>query len=686
MQPPTIAPADWHEPRPSANPEPGPRTLEILTRPWVAISVCLVVGLGHAALVAPHYHVGSFDDDAAYLEMAKGIVGGTGLAGYLPTKIALVNAYPPGYAYVLAPLVALFGSSHFLSERLVSLVCFAALFPLTWGVLRRRGLSPRLCLAVLALLALNPVLATYATMVMSEAPFLVVFLCLLLVGERWVGSPRTLTWSGVATVLLLAGTVWLKEAAIVMVPAAVVWLLWRRHARKGVFVLAGTVALILPIAVARWMTSTPLAGARYSSEISGYYHGDLIHRVLIALPTGVGKLFFDALPSAILPTDSPLSDHLGVFIVFRGLACAVVAVCVTIGAVVWARRYRLEMSLFLVVAYLAEVVFYNFVVERRILLVLPVATAWGALGAATSGRWLLERVRHRPLSLRRRRREIVVAAVVVVLLPLLAQIRTDYQFRTSQQSSRPQGSPYMNLLARLGTPDNQVETDYMWTTMLFTGHTTGLAAFPATARRCTDQVATAAIRSDVASFLLVGAIDEVDHLDGPCLYHLASTQSWAVSLEHTAYDQAAVFELIGPGTGHPYLENLLTAGASPAGTSTSEPGVALGAPDGSGTATPVGGKAIIEWPLPISASVSQVSLGTAHASSGPTGQLVVQLLEADGRWHQVATAPGAVGDGGAPVLLATPPAGTHASAVRVEVLSRSSAPVQVYDLAALGRR
>ncbi len=646
-----------------------------------------MVGVGHALLVAPHYHVGSFDDDAASLVMAKGIVGGTGLSGYLPTNIALVNAYPPGFAYLISPLVALFGTSTFAPERLLALVTFAAIFPLTWTLLRRRGFSPPFCLVVLALLALDPVLATYATMVMAETTFVVVFLCLLLVGERWLAGRRAVTWSGAGTVLLLAATVWLKEAAVVMILAAVVLLLWRRQLAKTVFLLVATLALVSPIAIARWMTSTPLAGARYSSEISGYYQGGLLHRLLVVVPKGVGSLLFDAFPSAILPTDSPLSDHLAVFVVFRGLACALVAVFVTVGAVTWARRYGADLALFLVAGYVIEVVFYNFVIERRIVLVLPVAAAWTVLGGAVSVRWLLDRTRRRqPASLPRLRQGLVVAGVVVVALPLLIQFRTDYLFRSSQQSSRPDGSPYMKFLARLGTPASHIETDYMWTTMLFTGHTTGLAAFPATKRQCTNQVATSELASDDASFLLVAAIDDVDVLDSPCLLHLASTEPWAVRLEHTPHDSATVFELIGPGTGHPDLENLLTAGAGrrgPAaaggpgpggGRAPSAPaavGLAAGSSDGSGTVTPVDGTATVEWPLPTSASVTQVSLGTAYASAGPTGAVTVQLRETDGRWHTIASAPGAVGGEGTP-LLATPPGPTHASAVRVTVATSST--------------
>ncbi|HVM63809.1 MAG TPA: hypothetical protein VMU14_03030 [Acidimicrobiales bacterium] len=67
-------------------------------------------------------------------------------------------------------------------------------------------------MAVLVLLALNPVLPTFSVMVMAELPFLVVLLATLLTPGRWEATDRTATWAGVATVLGAASLVWLKEA------------------------------------------------------------------------------------------------------------------------------------------------------------------------------------------------------------------------------------------------------------------------------------------------------------------------------------------------------------------------------------------------------------------------------------------------------------------------------------------
>ena len=204
-----------------------------------------------------------------------------------------------------------------------------------------------------------------------------------------------------------------------------------------------------------------------------------------------------------------------------------------------------------------------------------------------------------------------------------------------------------------------METDYLWTTALFTGHATATAAFSATEVGCRPQAARSALAADGAAFAYTAAIDTRPAIDSPCLAKLAGAASWSVPLLHTAHDDATVFELIGPGTVHPHLRDLVGV-----------PAAALHA-----TAT--------EWAIPADATLTQVSLGSAGASRDPAAGVAVDLLGLNGRWRTVAAAPGRVGDGGsAPFLLATLPAGARARAVRVAV--GSPGPATLCDLHVLG--
>lgn len=619
--------------------------------------------MAHVALVAPRYHVGSFDDDSAYLYMAQSIAHGTSLFGRLPNSFPVVDAYPPGYSYLLAPLVAVFGAGHgFWPERALSVLCYGALFPLTWSFLRRRGTDEITRLSVLGLLAINPLLGTYGSMVMAEMPYLLVFLALLFAAERWVASARTFSAAGVATVVLAAGAVWLKEAGLAMAGGMVLWLFWSKRWRKAFAAAAGCGLLLAPVAVARLVNGVPLAGARYASEIGSYYSGGLLHKAVL-LPLGALEFVFYALYAAVTPVDSPLSNHLGVLIVVGGLASAAAAVFCVVGAAVWWRRRGADVVLFVVGAYALECMAYRYVNERRVLLFLPVAAAWYVMGARATGRWVLGTARRRrwaePAVWHRR----FAAAGFAGVLVLLVQLPTDYVVRLGESTSRPAGSPYMALLARLGHPRSVVETDYVWTTALYSGHPGMTSAFQATYNDCSPALALAGLREDHAAFGYTAAFFP-PAVDDPCLAALAATQPWAVTLLHTSWDDATVFEVLGPGTVHPDLRKLATS-------------LSATAPAG-------GGSADAEWSLPPSSTVTQVSLGGAHSLGGRTGSVTV-ALQVGGAWRTVASRRGPVGAAGSvnPFLLTRLPAGVHADAVRVTVTG--SGPARLSDLAVLGR-
>lgn len=660
------------------------RALAVATRPQVAVIGSVLILVAHALLVAPRYHVGSFDDDAAYLVMAKAIAGGTGLAGHMPSGPALVSAYPPGLPYLLAPLILVFGGHDFEAERLFSLVCMAAVLPLTWAYLRERRISPGVRLAVLLLLAINPLVGTYANMVMAEAPFMVAVLVALLAGERWVRSQRLLPWSGVVTILSLAGATWIKEEALALLPAAALFLLWKRQWWRAVFVTVGGAALLSPILIARILTHTPIAGARYASEISGYYSGGIVERLLVAIPVGIGKLIFDAIPSAIVPTDAPLADYKPLFAIFRTPAVIFVVGCLIVGLVWWVRRFRGDLALFLVGGYLAEVLFYDYVNMRRVIILAPIVAAWVLAGAAICWRWAWNKCA--TIDRGQLWRRCMVAFVAVgVIGPLLTQVQSDYLYPGG--SSNPGGSPYMTFLTKV-RPDNAVvENSYIWATTLYTGHPAATNAYVQTADVCSDSVVKRALSADHAGYVLIAAIDNPGAIDSECIYDTLSRSASAVPLMYTKDNLATVFELVGPGTPNPDLENLLASSGSPAPADGGQPGApasAAAAPGSAGAGQSTGtNTSTMQWSLKPGTQVTQVSLGSAEKPYGATSRVEVQLLEGD-TWQTITSAAGAVGDDGVlPLLAQIPP--VAASAVRVEVSGSSPDPAEVEDLGVIGK-
>jgi hypothetical protein len=640
----------------------------------------LVIGLFHVALIWPHYFVGSFDDDSSYILTARALLAGHGLTGHEVSGAVVAGLYPPGYGALLAPLVWLWPHS-FLPLRLLSVACYAGLFPLVWIYLKRRGVSEGIRACVLVLLALGPTLATFGSMVMAEAPFLVLFMVFLLLIDRWEREDRALTWTGIGVVAASGGLVWIKEAGIGVVAGLILWFLVGAvraarpksrslPARRAVAVAGGVVALLLPVVVARIVAGVPITGARYSAELGAYYHGGMVSRLIHVTPHGLWQMVSTALPATLVPYGSPLpgigNPHDVGHLLWKILAWQV-TILVVIGFVVWVRRYR-DATVAIVPVYLAMTLLWPYVNERRVILVIPVVAVWYVVGGAAIWGAVRDRWPRRRLWSAR----VVGAALaaVVVVIPLARQAPRDYLFGIGQDSSHFEGSRYAAILAHLGTPADVVETDYLSSTALFTGHRTAWNAFQATSAACYLPGALHNLAADHAGYLLIGAVNKPGVIDSPCLLAGARSGTWAVRLLSSARDEASVFELIGPGTAHPDVRDLESAAVP--------------------TTTSAATTATVEWNWGGNEAVSQLSAGEVGLRGANVGSVVLQLRVPSGAWETVARADSAVGDGRglAPYLLTELPSGTVASAMRVVVTSAgdpvSPDQVAVADVHALG--
>jgi hypothetical protein len=665
---------------PVVTPAPRGRLLGVLA----AVGIPLVIGVLHVIVVARHYHVGSFDDDASYILTAKAILAGHGLTGRLATGAVVVGLYPPGYAALLAPLVWVFGQAD-LVLRALSVLCYAALFPLTWCYLARRRLPTPVRVAVLVLMALNPVLATFGSMVMAETPFLVLFLVSLLLLERWERSNRLLPAVGVGAIVSIAGLVWLKEAGAAMVAGAAVWLLLRRETRKAVALAGGSLLLLSPVVVARLVAGVPVTGARYSEELGLYYSGTLASRAEHIFGS-IGHYLSTALPASLVPVGAPLP-----VVGWRHEALAVLAwhvpVLCLMGLVVWIRRYR-DAAVLMVLFYIVETLFWPLINERRVVLVLPIVLAWYVVGWWSVGasllRWAGRTNREWRTSLRS---GAVVLVAVVIVAPLVAQFSRDYLFDAHQDSSRPEGSRYAAILSASGRPGDVVETSYLSTVALVSGHRTADSAFLSSLGLCYEPANLNALAKDDAAYLLTGALNKPELVDGPCLLSEASSGPWAVRLMRTDRDLASVFELIGPGTAHQNLTDVTAtatlSGSSPLVLLPVAPGGAGDLPGTLPATLATGGAGALTWDWSRPAMVRQVSVGEAGAAVGTVDGVSIELRQPSGSWVAVAGTGSGVGDlpDDAPFLMAALPGGMVATALRVVI--GGSGQVSALDVHAL---
>lgn len=647
--------------------------------------VPMAVQLGHSAVVAPIYHVGSFDDDANYLMAAHVLASGGGLTTTMPSGVTVVANYLPGYPLLLVPFIWVWGAALWPS-RLLSLLCIEALYPLMWVWMGRRGMERPYRAAVLGLLAMNAVVATYSTMVMAEAPFLLGFVLVLFALDHWERRPG---WPRAAVVaVLLAELVWLKEAGIGLAVGAVAYEAWRRRGRAAAGLALGVGVLLLPGLVARWVSGGATVGNRYAGEISNTGQGGLLHQLPSEVVRDAWAYLQDVLRQSVLPFGSPV-PYAGPVHALVAVLGASVPVLVVVGATVWYRRHPGAES-WMLWAYFAETLGYPYTNQRRVILVLPLVVVWYVVGAGAAGRYVLG------LGGRATNRAAVLAGVVVAVLavgsPTAFAFGQDYLYTPGQQSAEFAHSPAMSLLKAVGTGKDVVETDYRGTVAYFTGHKTAWSAFVNTTpygpfaaqnrSNCTVAIVNRSLHADDAKFVVIGNFNIPGLVDSPCLLKLASSGPTAraigaVRLLSTDHDNTSVFELLGPGSSQPGLVDR-TAGTAP--TSPAAPRQLR--PNGRGdvggrayAATAASGRAVFEWTWPAESPVSQLSVGSVTSSGRLSGTMLALRLPG-GKWETVASAPGPVGDGGATgYLVSNLPPGTEATGVRVVAQTTGTAVV-----------
>ncbi len=204
-------------------------------------------------------HFGILDDDGIYLIGAKSIAEGSGYRILNLRDEPYQTKYPPLYpAYLSIAWRA--GST--LQQRLtlalfLSWIAFPICVALTWIWLRRHQFAERPAWIITALFALNPYVLFFNANLGSEMQFLVLLLAAILLAER----DHPLAGGFTAGLAYLSRT-----AGIPLLPAAIVYYLWRRQPRKAVLFTIG----ILP-AVIGWTLWTRSHQSHGTDIITMYY-------------------------------------------------------------------------------------------------------------------------------------------------------------------------------------------------------------------------------------------------------------------------------------------------------------------------------------------------------------------------------------------------------------------------------
>lgn len=240
-------------------------------RRWQIIIWAVIVALATFLSLRSHlvYQVGFHEDDAAYVVLARSLLGGRGYGLiYTPGVEPLPAAFPFGFPLLLAPLAAWQPQNMDVLKipSFLATLANGALLFWAWQWFSRR--SRWWGLAVSGLYLLYPLVIDRSQMVMSEPIFTTLCLAGLLLTEQ-IARGASPAWGAPLMGAVFAYAVYTRSVGLVVALAALVYLLWRRrrqawrpiaYAGLAALCLTGLVLLLTPVG------TDGLVPARYLTE------------------------------------------------------------------------------------------------------------------------------------------------------------------------------------------------------------------------------------------------------------------------------------------------------------------------------------------------------------------------------------------------------------------------------------
>lgn len=221
------------------------------------------------------YQVGTYGDDGSYVTNTDSLLQGVSYGNLLSPGESRISQFPFLLPLMLAPLRALFPRS-LDALRILPLVCTVlAVTIFFWGWRWiGRGLSYWWGLAALVITALSPLTILHARTIMSEAPFLLFTLLMIVLLEKIIVAPPR-AW-GIWLGSLMVAVMYVRTIGWMFVIVWLAYLLWKRGRtvlpQLGVAFATGAVILI---AVLLTTTVRPidLLPQEYLVQFSKYLHG-----------------------------------------------------------------------------------------------------------------------------------------------------------------------------------------------------------------------------------------------------------------------------------------------------------------------------------------------------------------------------------------------------------------------------
>ena len=201
-----------------------------------------------------------FVDNARYIAAARSLLSGNGYSHIHSQTISPQTLYPPGYPLLLASLIYLFSQNILVFKLLSMLATVCALIALYF--LLNRHTDPTTAATVTLLAGVNPLLAFFAAVELTEAPYLMLSVLALLFVERSTDKDRSNIYLPVA-IVVSACAYYIKSAGIALLPGALFYYAYKKEYRKLLIFALVFAALISPWLIRSFTIDTPYNGTYF---------------------------------------------------------------------------------------------------------------------------------------------------------------------------------------------------------------------------------------------------------------------------------------------------------------------------------------------------------------------------------------------------------------------------------------
>jgi len=261
---------------------------------WMVIALGMILGI----LLMRTFQVGSYQDDALYINLAHALATGAGYVDLMSIGEPSHTFVPPVYPVLLSPLLALLPyewllHGNFWPLQILSLVLMFGGFACFAVIVRQRENADWAIIVALASLA--PVALGMAWHVMSEAPYFLLSLAALAALTKWTEKRESAHFLVVALVCAALASI-TRLIGLSLIVAIMLYLWWQLRPLTW---LISFVATILPVGL--WFFRNAMLGVAATGEYTRQLTPESPATFLKSVSENLVALMTTVAPNTIIP-------------------------------------------------------------------------------------------------------------------------------------------------------------------------------------------------------------------------------------------------------------------------------------------------------------------------------------------------------------------------------------------------